>query len=686
MKKLLFVFAAATAVAASAATFEELRARCEKKVSSLTLDEKCRLLMNAAPEVKHAGISAYDWWNEALHGVGRHVRSTMFPMPIGMAASFDPELIREVGDAISAEARIIHKTAVDRNYHGRYSGLTFWSPNVNIFRDPRWGRGMETWGEDPYLTGRMGVAFIRGMQGDDPVYLKVSACAKHFAVHSGPEPLRHRFDARPSKKDLWETYLPAFEACVREGGVDAVMGAYNRVYGESASASKLLLKDILRGQWGFKGHIVSDCGAVSDICGGHAIVKSGAEAAALAIKNGLTYECGSCFRNLKSAVEQNLVTEAEVTAALVNQLMTRYRLGDIEKDPDCPYNNPDPKLLCSEKHRALARRAARESMVLLKNDGVLPLDSHGGFYGICGPSATDIFSLIGNYYGVNDRMVSYYEGIVGAVDPDVHVTFAPGCLYGEGGGTAIPYEKTVIAVIGNTGCFEGEEGDALATGSARGDRRSLRLSKSQMNLVNSLKRCKRRGQRVITVITGGSPVELKDILEASHAVVMAWYGGEEGGNALGDLLFGKADFTARLPITFPENDAALPPFESYAMAGRTYKYMTQGIARPFGFGLSYAKFEGAVKTRAKTAAGERVDVTVKNVSKRDGTAVVQLYASTENAGKGAPLKSLVAFRRVPVKAGATVEASFDVPAKLLVEYAEDGVAKPATQISYSIGL
>ena len=676
----------------TAATVDELRAKSAALVGQMTVDEKCAQLRNDAPAIKRLGIPAYNYWNEALHGIGRNGRATMFPMPIGMAASFDPELVREVADAIATEGRVKHAASVRLGNGARCcAGLSFWSPNINIFRDPRWGRGMETWGEDPYLTGEMGTAFVKGLQGDDPVYLKAAACAKHFAVHSGPEAQRHTFNACPSKKDLYETYLPAFEKLVRDGRVEAVMSAYNRVYGDSATASEFLLKTTLRDAWGFKGHVVSDCGAVCDIWRGHKIVKTPPEAAALAIRNGLTFECGPCFKHLKAGIEKGYVTMNEVDAALTQLLLTRFKLGILGDDPACPYNTVDPKLLCCDRHRELARKMARESMVLVKNSGVLPLDPAKGSYAVVGAGATDVFSLMGNYYGVSDRMVSYLEGVTGAVDAGTNVSYCPTFLYGDErhfGGA--PGSGVIIAVVGLTGVFEGEEGDAIAS-ARNGDRTTLDLPAEQMKFLARLQGLRRRGRKVVAVVTGGSPMALKKVADLADAVVLAWYAGEEGGNALADLLFGKADFTGRLPLTFPESLDVLPPFEDYTMNGRTYRYQTNGVSYAFGYGLSYATFACAnVEVKAK-GEGERrselVSVEVKNTGKRDGVAVVQLYVSTPNAGKTAPIKSLVGFCRVSVKAGETSKVDFNVLPRQLMEYGEDGVARRAQgECSYSVQL
>jgi len=690
-KCFVMITAASMLAGATAASLAELQARADALVQRMTLKEKCEQLRNEAPAIPRLNLPAYNYWGEALHGVGRNGRATVFPEPIGLAASFDLALVREMGEAIANEGRVKYHASIAAGRAGKLNtGLNFWSPNVNIFRDPRWGRGIETWGEDPYLTGRMGAAFVRGIQGEDPVYLRAAACAKHYAVHSGPERERHTFDARPSLKDLRETYLPAFEVCVREGRVEAVMGAYNRVYGESASGSRLLLTDILRGEWGFKGHVVSDCGAICDIWKTHKIVKTPAEASALALKSGLTVECGSCFKALQEAVETVLVSERELDAAVSRMMLCRYRLGIIGNDPDCPYNEVDEKWLCSNSNHELARRLARKSMVLLKNDGALPLDPNRGAYAVSGAAATDVFTQLGNYYGVPGRISSYLEGIVSAVGAGVSIAYAHGYFYGcdKSAGSPWPHaEDAAIVFLGLTPAHEGEEGEDAMLSGGRADRADLKLPACQLEHLRKVARAKRPGGKVIAVVTGGSPVELAEVEQLADAIVLAWYSGEAGGEALADLIFGREDFSGRLPLTFPTSADVLPDFRDYSMAGRTYRYQTQGVAYAFGTGLSYAKFGSRFVTVDKSGAGEDVTVEVSNLSDRDSVAVVQLYVSTPNAGKGAPLKSLVGFRRVPLNGHASETVTFAVQPRQLMEYGEDGVPRRVSgDCRYSIQL
>ena len=675
---------AALALGASEADakIEALRARAREIVGRMTLDEKISQLMNSSPAVPRLGIAPYDWWSEALHGVARNGKATVFPQPIGLAASFDEGLVREIGTAIGDEARVKYEAAQAAGRFGNCTGLTFWSPNVNIFRDPRWGRGMETWGEDPYLTGRLGVQFVKGLQGDDPVYLKAAACAKHYAVHSGPESLRHSFDVSPSRRDLYETYLPAFRALVQEGRVESVMGAYNRVYGESASASRFLLRDVLRDEFGFRGHVVSDCGAISDIYHGHGLEKSAEGASARAIRNGLDIECGNSFRTLKKAVEQKLVDEKEIDEAVVHLFMTRLRLGILEKDPGCPYR-ADPSCLCSPEHVALARRAAVESMVLLKNDGALPLDEKNlKTFCVMGAAALDGFALMGNYYGFAPNLVTYLEGITDSISPGTGLHYWPGYYYGMPADKAPGVwagDPVMIAIVGNTGIFEGEEGDAMGSSGKCGDRETLSIPAGQLQFLRNLRRAadnRSSKAKVVTVVTGGSPVEMGEILALSDAVVMAWYGGQEGGHALADLLFGRADFTGRLPVTFPVSEKVLPPFEDYSMDGRTYRYQTEGIEFPFGYGLSYAHAE----YESVSVSGDHASAVVRlrNAGPRDAVETVQVYVATPNAGRGSPNVSLRGFARVAVPAGKTVEATVALDGEAFAEIDDNGALRPVT--------
>ena len=653
--------------------------QCAKDIiAQMTLEEKFSQLMNETPGIPRLGIEPYDWWNESLHGVARDGRATVFPQPIGLSATFNPDLVKKIGDAIATEGRAKHIVARKNNNYSRYTGLTFWSPNINIFRDPRWGRGMETWGEDPFLTGTMGTAFVQGMQGDDPVYLKVAACGKHYAVHSGPESTRHTVNVEPSKRDLWETYLPAFRSLVQKGKVEIIMGAYNRVYGHSASGSKFLLTDVLRDQWGFNGHIVSDCGAVTDIYSGHKIAKTEAEACAIAIKAGLNVECGSSFRALKEALAQNLLTEADVDHALMPLMMTRLKLGILQPDADCPYNNVSESEIGSEKNIALAREAATESMVLLKNNGVLPIDKNIHTLFVTGAGAADAFWLMGNYFGISDRYCTYLQGIVSKVSNGSVVNYRPGCLENmmpRNSGNSAIYEamdaEKVIIVMGNNGNLEGEEGESID--SKCGDRDDIRIPESQMQFLRDI--CARKQGGVIVVLTGGSPVDVREITQLADAVVMAWYSGQEGGYALGDLLFGDANFSGRLPVTFPADGDLLPPFEDYSMEGRTYKYMSENIFYPFGYGLTYGNIQYSDATAKLTKKGLHVTARLTNSAPHAADETVQVYHSAPCAGTTTPISTLVAFRRVHVEANSAVDVAFDIENEQLQTVQSDGSSR-----------
>jgi beta-glucosidase len=684
MKKQILSVPLALSMAALPAAAQEKLDRLEQQadelIGKMTLEEKFSQLMNETPGIPRLGIEPYDWWNEGLHGVGRSGRATVFPQPIGLGATFDTEMVRKIGDAIATEARAKYIVARRNHNFARYTGLTFWSPNVNIFRDPRWGRGMETWGEDPFLTGTLGTAFVHGMQGDDPVYLKVAACGKHFAVHSGPEATRHSVNVEPSLHDLWETYLPAFEMLVKEGKVEIVMGAYNRVYGESASGSKLLLTDILRQKWGFKGHIVSDCDAISDIWKGHQIAKSEAEACAIAIKAGLNVECGTTFRALREALDRQLLTEADINQALKPLMMTRLKLGIMKPDPDCPYNNFGEEVIGSKEHIALARQSAVESMVLLKNEGgALPIDKNIHTLFVTGAGAADAFWLMGNYFGISDRYCTYLQGIVSKVSSGTAVNYRPGCLESAPTLNTINWavsesagaEKTIV-VMGNNGNLEGEEGEAID--SEMGDRENIRIPESQMNYLRQI--CRRKKHGVIVVLTGGSPVDVREVCQLADAVIMAWYPGQEGGYALADLLFGDANFSGRLPVTFPEDGDRLPAFEDYSMQGRTYKYMASNIYFPFGYGLSYGHVNySELDVKADKKRGLTVTLTLTNDGNCEVTETPQVYVSVPGAGISAPIQQLVDFKRITLGTGATTELTFDIPIDRLTTVQEDGNRK-----------
>ena len=662
--------------------FEE---RAKDLVSKMTLDEKASQLTYRSAAVKRLGIPAYNWWNEALHGVARAGTATVFPQAIGLAAMFDCPEMQEIGQVIATEGRAKYNAYSGEDDRDIYKGLTFWSPNVNIFRDPRWGRGHETYGEDPYLTSRLGVAFIQGVQGDDPKYLKAAACAKHLAVHSGPESLRHEFNVEVSPKDLWETYLPAFEACVTEGHVEAVMGAYNRVNGEPCCAHSVLMDEILRGKWGFSGHYVSDCGALMDFHEHHKITKNIAESAALAMERGCDMNCGGVYAHVLAAVEQGKLPEEWVDRAVTRLMVTRLKLGmfdNVEEFDSIPYEKND----CQE-HREINRKAARKTMTLLKNNGVLPLDrSKLHCIAVIGPNADDRTMLPGNYHGTASEYITPLEGIRRLVGEDVRIHYSEGChkwkdrveslaLAGDRISEAVicaKHSDVAIVVLGLDEKLEGEEGDAN-NAYASGDRVSLSLPGQQEEL---LKAVQATGTPTILVLCAGSAVELCWADEHADAILDAWYPGAQGGLALAEVLFGAYNPAGRLPVTFYRSTEELPDFADYAMKGRTYRYMEREALYPFGYGISYTTFaySGLELEKTELSAGEplKLRVTVKNTGTRSGDEVVQCYIRDEEASVPVPRWSLCAFARVHLCAGESREISLTVRPESMNTVLEDG--------------
>ena len=636
-----------------------VRERARGLVAQMTLEEKASQLRYDAPAIPRLGIPAYNWWNEALHGVARAGTATVFPQAIGLAAMFDEATQQEVADVISTEGRAKYNMQRENGDRDIYKGLTFWSPNINIFRDPRWGRGHETYGEDPCLTARLGVAFVRGLQGKGK-YLKSAACAKHFAVHSGPEALRHEFDAQVSEKDLRETYLPAFEALVKEAKVEAVMGAYNRTNGEPCCGSKRLLADILRGEWGFEGHVVSDCWAISDFHMHHMVTATAPESAALALKNGCDVNCGNTYLHLMQAYQEGLVTEEDITAACEHLMATRIRLGMF--DTDCEYDSLSLLDIDTDEHDALALRCAQNSMVLLKNDGVLPLSIEGKTIAVIGPNADSIPALVGNYNGTSSRSVTLLEGIRSACAGKARVLYSQGChLYKDRCedlaqkddrlAEAIAMARAadvVIACVGLDVTLEGEQGDT-GNASASGDKLSLELPESQRNLLAALEKT---GTPLVTVVASGSALRV----EAGNAIVQAWYPGQAAGTALADLLLGRVSPSGRLPLTFYYSVDDLPAFTDYAMKNRTYRYFEGTPLYPFGFGLSYTTFSYA----DASFDGSAVTVSVKNEGCMDADEVVQVYIAPQGSRYAPPHASLCAFKRVHVKAGESVRVTLPV--------------------------
>ncbi|TDO93903.1 beta-glucosidase [Halanaerobium saccharolyticum] len=621
-----------------------LEERVEDLVSRMTLEEKMSQMIYDAAAVERLDIKKYNWWNECLHGVARAGTATVFPQAIGMAASFNEELLHDVAAAIADEARAKYNQAQKKSDYGIYKGLTFWTPNINIFRDPRWGRGQETYGEDPYLTGRLGVAFIKGLQGDHPKYLKAAACAKHFAVHSGPESERHHFDAVVNKKDLRETYLPAFRDAVKEGKVEAVMGAYNRVNGEPACASEELMENILRGEWNFDGHYVSDCGAIEDIYLRHKVQDSPEEAAAAAVNKGCDLNCGRVYESMKIAVEKGLLTEETIDKSVKRLLKTRFKLGMFDPEEEVPFNEISFEVNDSKENRELARETARQSIIMLKNqDDILPLNKEElDSVAVIGPNADSQPVLIGNYSGKASKYVTLVDGIHNALNDQTRVYYAEGCDlrttepsywgnqpdagFAEAVSTA---EKSdvVIICLGISPELEGEEG-AVANSDGGGDKIDIALPGMQEELLAAVAET---GKPIIAVITNGSPVELNFVDQKAEVVLEAWYPGEEGGNAVADIIFGGYNPSAKLPVTFVRSMDQLPDFRDYSMQNRTYRFMESDPLYPFGFGLSYTSFEYSdLKLSADSFSTDseteiKVAVKIKNSGQYQGTEIIQLY-------------------------------------------------------------
>lgn len=664
-------------------TNNQIEQQIDSLLAQMTVEEKCWQMTNDAPGIPRLGILPYNWWNESLHGVARNGKATVFPQSIGLGATFDTELVFRVANAISDEARAKFNITQQAHNYSQYAGLTFWSPNVNIFRDPRWGRGMETYGEDPYLTSKLGVAFVKGMQGNHPLYLKTSACAKHYAVHSGPEALRHEFDASPTTKDLYETYLPAFKALVTEGKVDAVMGAYNRVYGESASASKLLLIDILREKWNFQGHVVTDCGALDDIQLYHKITRNAVESAALAALNGANLNCGTTYQYLPEAIKQGLISESKIDSLLRPLLRTRIRLGILGENSNNPYSQIGDSAICSPIHQNLAREAAQKSMVLLQNNNALPLAPNTKTIFITGPFAADINVLLGNYYGLSADCHTFLEGIVDGAPASTTINYKQGIMPATPNINPIDWvtgeaaaSDAVIVCLGISNLLEGEEGEAIAS-DYKGDRLSLDLPQHQIDFLEKIYNFPNRKARVIVVLTGGSPILLNKIAQLSDAIIMTWYPGQAGGLALADILFGKVSPSGKLPVTFPVDEEQLPDYENYSMKGRTYRYMIEKPMYPFGFGLTYSKFgiSDLVLNTNKIQKGDciKVNFHVKNTGFYKTDEVLQLYMTMPGAGVDNPLYSLKSFRRITLEPQEERLMEFEITPDMMETITANGV-------------
>ena len=704
------------------------RAEAEQKaralVAQMTLEEKASQLKFDAPAIPRLGIPAYNWWNEALHGVARAGTATVFPQAIGLAAMFDEDLMEEIADCIATEGRAKYNAQSKKEDRDIYKGLTFWSPNVNIFRDPRWGRGHETYGEDPYLTSRLGVRFVRGLQGTGEIagsghpYLKSAACAKHFAVHSGPEALRHEFDAVASPKDMEETYLPAFEACVKEGDVEAVMGAYNRTNGEVCCGSPKL-QEILRGKWGFQGHFVSDCWAVRDFHEHHHVTSRPEESVKLALENGTDVNCGCTYERVMNALHEGILDEAYVTRSCERLFTTRYLLGMFD---ETEYDSIPYSAVECDRHLDAAARAARESVVLLKNDGILPIEETVRTIGVIGPNANSRKALIGNYHGTSSRYVTVLEGIQDFVadrhglagDEKVRVFYSEGCdLFRENveelsapgshdriaeALTVAEQSEVVILVVGLDETLEGEEGDT-GNSYASGDKNDLLLPESQRILMEKVLDC---GRPVIVINMSGSSIDLSAAEEKAAAILQAWYPGARGGANIAEILFGAVSPSGKLPVTFYRNEDldAMPAFTDYAMKDRTYRYFTGTPLYPFGYGLTYGDCKAQIAgteilkssegEKAETGqgafgsadpgqsavgadfAGVRVSVTAQNEG-RETDDVLQIYVKDLESPCAIPGPQLAGFRRIHLAGGEERTYEIDLPVRAFTSVDEAGI-------------
>jgi beta-glucosidase len=640
-------------------------ARVNDLVSRMTVDEKISQMMDVAPAVDRLGIPAYNWWNECLHGVARSGLATVFPQAIGLGATWDEDLIFRMATVISDEARAKHHEYIRKNSRARYQGLTFWSPNINIFRDPRWGRGQETYGEDPFLTGKIGVQFVKGLQGNDPKYFKVIATIKHYAVHSGPEPERHSFDAIIDERDLRETFLPQFEMGIKEGKAYSVMCAYNRFLGKPCCSSDQLLNDILRNEWGFEGYVVSDCGAIADIYRGHKVVSTPDSAAVEAVRAGTDLECSNVYRNLKGAVTKNLIAESELDISLKRLFKARFLLGMFDPPEMVKYQQIPYSVLDSKENQQLALETARKSIILLKNkSNILPLKKSIGKVAVIGPNSDQAFVLLGNYNGTPSDPVTPLRGIKEKLAGTSEVLYAQGCNWVTGLAGQRPEAELkaeamdvagkadiIIMCMGITPRLEGEEMRVTVDGFKGGDRTKIDLPVVQEELIKAIYAL---GKPVILVLLNGSAIAINWENENLPAIIEAWYPGQAGGTAIADVIFGDYNPGGRLPVTFYKSTDDLPAFDDYNMKNRTYRYFNGEVLYPFGYGLSYTSFAYSKLVLAKNynvGDSVKVSVKVKNTGKKAGDEVVQLYLSNLSADVPVPLRSLKGFKRIYLRPG-----------------------------------
>jgi len=657
--------------------------RAEELVGKMTVEEAASQLRFDAPAIERLGVPAYNWWNEALHGLARSGTATSFPQAIGLAACFDPELIEKIGDAAATEGRARYNTSSAHGDRDIYKGLTFWSPNVNIFRDPRWGRGQETYGEDPVLTSENGKAFVRGLQGNGE-FMKAAACAKHYAVHSGPEAIRHEFDAAASPKDMEETYLPAFKALVTEAKVEAVMGAYNRINGEPCCGSKTMLTDKLRGEWGFQGHVVSDCWAVRDFHERHKVTENPEQSVRLALENGCDLNCGCTYQHVVSAWKKGLISEEVIRQSAVRLFTTRFLLGLFDRTE---YDTIDITQLDSPEHQKLARQAAEESVVLLKNNGILPLDQSSlKTLAVIGPNANSRLSLIGNYHGTSSGYITVLEGLQNALEDKVRILYSEGCdiqknkvehlaqdhdRISEAVAMCEAADVTVLAVGLNEN-LEGEEGDE-GNNYVSGDKSDLQLPLSQRKLLEAVLSV---GKPTVIVLLAGSSIDLGPSAEKADAILLGWYPGARGGRTIADILLGKVSPSGKLPVTFYHNSdlEKMPAFEDYSMQNRTYRYIDFEPAFPFGYGLTYGDCQ---VEKASAAADEQggmvtVEAEVSNHGAFDTQEVLEVYAANEGSRHAPANPRLVGFHRLFLKAGQSGKVKLSFPLRRLRVINEEG--------------
>lgn len=655
-----------------------VEARVQDLLSRMTLEEKATQINNTSPAIERLQIPAYNWWNEALHGVARAGLATSFPQPIGLAATFNDKAIYKMGVMISDEARAKYNQFQREGKYGLYEGLTFYSPNINIFRDPRWGRGHETYGEDPYLTGTMGVAFVKAMQGNDPNYFKTICTAKHFAVHSGPEPTRHEFNAAPLKQDLWETYLPAFKMLAQQGKVYSFMCAYNRLYGEPCCSDPFLLTEILRKKWGFKGFVATDCGAVWDMFMYHYTAKDSVEGMAKAIRAGVDNHCMGYTGAIVPAIRQGLLKESELDTAVARLLRARFKLGVFDVASANPYSSIPYNVVNNEEHRQYALELAKQSVVLLKNkNNILPLLKKMKRIVVIGPNANDTEVSLGNYNGEPAHVTTVLEGIKNVLGEKAGVQYQKGCYIVD----TMNYNRerdfkpaldaagnadVIVFVGGISPRLEGEALQVKIDGFEGGDKTNLELPAVQTAL---LKELKKTGKPVILVLMNGSALSINWENENLDGIIEAWYGGEAAGQAVAEVLFGDHNPSGRLPVSFYKSINDIPAFDDYAMKGKTYRYCEKPVLYPFGFGLSFTKFSYRNLKLSSGVMKEKIEitVTVKNTGNSNGDEVVQLYVHQQ--GQQA-IKELKGYQRVYLKRGESKQIAFSLKPGDLQHYSE----------------